>query len=269
MESPRSMRLLGTIQGHDMLILVDLGSSHNFLSTTLASKLLGVSQLHEPLIVKVANRTPMSCGTHILQADWEVQGAKFKSDFKILSLQNFDLILGYDWLELYNPMKVHWSEKWLSIPYGSSSIVFHGMLSHLAAGSLVQVCAITDEELSLSVEEAPSPVIPVEIQGLLDKYAEVFATKVEYPPPLPRACCHTIPLVPGGTPVSVRPYRYSPALKDEIKSPVKDMLQAGLIQHIQSLFSAPIILVKKRDNSYRFCVDYHHLNAITVKRKYH
>jgi hypothetical protein len=47
------------------------------------------------------------------------------------------------------------------------------------------VCAITDEELSLSVEEAPSPVIPVEIQGLLDKYAEVFATKVEYPPPPP------------------------------------------------------------------------------------
>jgi hypothetical protein len=87
MESPRSMRLLGTIQGHDMLILVDLGSSHNFLSTTLASKLLGVSQLHEPLIVKVANRTPMSCATQILQADWEVQGAKFKSDFKILSAE--------------------------------------------------------------------------------------------------------------------------------------------------------------------------------------
>jgi hypothetical protein len=47
-----------------------------------------------------------------------------------------------------------------------------------------------------------------------------------------------------------------PTLKDEIESQVKDMLQAGLIQHNTSAFSSPVLLVKKKDKSYRLCIDY-------------
>jgi hypothetical protein len=46
------------------------------------------------------------------------------------------------------------------------------------------------------------------------------------------------------------------------------MLDASLIQHSMSPFSSLVLLVKKKDNSYRFCVDYRHLNAITVKGQY-
>jgi hypothetical protein len=63
------------------------------------------------------------------------------------------------------------------------------------------------------------------------------------------------------------PYRYAPALKIEIEKQVTEML-SGIIQPDKSEFSSSVILVKKKDNTYRFCVDYRHLNALTVKTKF-
>jgi hypothetical protein len=49
----------------------------------------------------------------------------------------------------------------------------------------------------------------------------------------------------------------------------QQMLDAGLIQHSDNPFSSPALLVNKEDKFYRFCVDYKHLNAITMKGQYH
>jgi hypothetical protein len=75
-------------------------------------------------------------------------------------------------------------------------------------------------------------------------------------------------LIPGSTPVSVRPYRYPPAIKDEIERQVQDMLTSGIIQHNDSPFSSPVLLVKKKDGTFHFCMEFRHLNAITAKSKY-
>jgi hypothetical protein len=57
-------------------------------------------------------------------------------------------------------------------------------------------------------------------------------------------------------------------MNDEIENQVKEMLQKGLIQQTKSAFYSPVLLVKKKDKTCRFCVDYRHLNAMTVKYKY-
>jgi hypothetical protein len=89
---------------------------------------------------------------------------------------------------------------------------------------------------------------------------------VSFPPT--RACSHSIPLIHGSRSVSIRPYKYALALKTEIETQIVDMLKVGLIQPSDNPFSSPVILVKKKDNSFRLCVDYRHLNAITMKGKY-
>jgi hypothetical protein len=92
-------------------------------------------------------------------------------------------------------MKVHWFAKWLSIPYGSELVLLQGILSEVSHGAIVQVCQLSEEDLNLVRNEhsSVSPIVPPEVQMLLDSYAGVFATRVTYRPP--REHCHTIPLV--------------------------------------------------------------------------
>ena len=79
---------------------------------------------------------------------------------------------------------------------------------------------------------------------------------------------HTIPLVPEPQPVYNRPYRIPPVLKDEMEKQVKEMLAAGIIRPSNSAFSSPMIMVQKKDKTWRPVFDYRKLNAITIKGKY-
>jgi hypothetical protein len=68
--------------------------------------------------------------------------------------------------------------------------------------------------------------------------------------------------------VVIRPYRYPVSHKDELERQCSTMLAQGLIQRSTSAISSPILLVKKADETWRFCVDYRALSAITIKDAY-
>jgi len=140
--------------------------------------------------------------------------------------------------------------------------VLYGDQTALPVGSVIQVYSIEVQVLEQEVLVSWPP----KIQQLIQEFAVLFEVPTALPPA--RSCDHAIPLLPGAAPIQVRPYRYAPALRIEIENQIKEMLQNGIIQKSNSPFSSSVILVKKKDNTWRFCVDYRHLNAITVKCKY-
>jgi hypothetical protein len=98
---------------------------------------------------------------------------------------------------------------------------------------------------------------------LLQDFDDVFATPTGLPPP--RRHNHRIHLLLETTPVAVRPYRYPQLVKDELERQCRDMLQQGIIRPSTSAFSSSVLLVKKHDEAWRFCVDYRALNTKTVR----
>ena len=134
-------------------------------------------------------------------------------------------------------------------------------MSDLPAGSLLQLCSV-----DIVADTACSMNMPEGVQALIEEFAVLFEVPKDLPPPRPSD--HSIPLMEGAAPITMRPYRYAPVLKDEIERQVNDMLNNGLIQPSASPFSSSVLLVKKKDNTWQFRVDYRFLNAITVKGKY-
>ena len=258
----RTVKFSGLIQHIPVTVLLDSGSSTSFISCQLAAKLSGFQPLPQPVTVQIAGGGSLTCDSVLPQAIWFIGALAFQSDLKVLPLKAYDIIIGMDWLEIFSPMIVGWQEKWLRIPYGDQFVVLQGDNSDPPEQVLVQLC------LTTTIDSQDDSVLssPVEIQLLINQFAPLFAEPTSLPPS--RACDHEIPLIPGARPVNIRPYRYPPALRDEIEKQVAEMLDKGLIQPSASLFSSPVLLVKKKDGSNPFCVDFRHLNALTLKSKF-
>jgi hypothetical protein len=88
------------------------------------------------------------------------------------------------------------------------------------------------------------PVTPANLQELLEKISDIFQEPSGLPPP--RACDHSIPLIPGAKPPNIRPYRMSHSQKDAIEQLIQKMLKNSEIRLSNSPFSSPAILVKKK-----------------------
>ncbi|GJU89085.1 ty3-gypsy retrotransposon protein [Tanacetum coccineum] len=121
-----------------------------------------------------------------------------------------------------------------------------------------------DEDRDDKTEATPS--VHPDIAQLLAQFESLFQVPTTLPPH--RSIDHHIHLYPNTKPVNVRPYRYPHYQKGEIEKLVNEMLGQGIIRVSQSPFSSPVLLVKKKDGSYRFYVDYRALNEVTIKDKF-
>jgi hypothetical protein len=92
---PSVIKLHAYITEHEVLILVDSGSSTSIINQTLAEQIQGIQKLPKPYSVKGADGSQHRCDRFILGCQWFSQGNSFTTGLKILSLGSFDVILGY------------------------------------------------------------------------------------------------------------------------------------------------------------------------------
>jgi transposase InsO family protein len=79
---------------------------------------------------------------------------------------------------------------------------------------------------------------------------------------------HSIPLLPGTKPVRLPPHRLGPQKEAEAEKQVSELLKKGMITPASGAWSSPVVLVKKKDDKWRFCIDYRKLNAVTQQDAY-
>ena len=75
---------------------------------------------------------------------------------------------------------------------------------------------------------------------------------------------HQLPLKDENQLVRIRPYMYPTIQKDEREKMVADLKKTEVIRDSHSFFAFSVVLVKKKDGSWRLCVDYRQLNQLTV-----
>ena len=100
-----------------------------------------------------------------------------------------------------------------------------------------------------------------DLRQLLNKHADVFASS-DMDLGRTNIVLHDID-TGNARPIRQPPRRVPTALQPELDKEIADMLRKGVIEQGQSPWASPVVLVRKKDGSLRFCVDYRRINAVT------
>ncbi|GJZ26368.1 putative reverse transcriptase domain-containing protein [Tanacetum coccineum] len=98
-------------------------------------------------------------------------------------------------------------------------------------------------------------------------FLEVFPDDLSGLQPI-REIKYRIELIPGAMPVAKSPYRLAPSELEELSGQLKELQDKGFIRPSSSPWGAPVLFVKKKDGSFRMCIDYRELNKLTIKNRY-
>jgi hypothetical protein len=95
----------------------------------------------------------------------------------------------------------------------------------------------------------------------------VFPEELPGLPPI-REIEVSIETLPGVNPIAQSPYRMAPIELAKLKIQLQELLDKGFIRPSNSPWGAPMLFVKKKDGTFRLCIDYRQLNKVTIKNKY-
>lgn len=173
-----------------------------------------------------------SCADNLLVS---IGGKAFSMDFYGLALGSYDIVLSVQWFQSLGPILWDFARCTMAFVRNGARVLW------TAAASPALPPGINTAALDL-------------MEDLLAAFQSLFVEPLGLP--LARSRCHRIQLMPGAGAITVRPYRYAHAQKDELERQCALMLQQGIIRPSSSAFSASVLLVRKQDESWRLCAQY-------------
>lgn len=127
LQGERTIKLQGYVGNQEVLVLIDSGSSGNFISETLVQRLQYPTQMADRVHVALADGGRLCSDQQIQGLTWWTQGYTFVTDVRLLKLGCYDMILGMEWLEEQVPMWIHWVRKQLRFAHNGMRITHHGV----------------------------------------------------------------------------------------------------------------------------------------------
>ncbi|KAI3821524.1 hypothetical protein L1987_09092 [Smallanthus sonchifolius] len=254
-------------------ILFDTGADKSFVSLNFEPLLAKTqSQLEKTFTVEVANGDSLTIESIIYDCSLELNDHTFPVNLVPMPLGSFDIIIGMDWLSNHHA-EVICFEKCIRIPLpsGETLRVFG---EKPCKGLKLMLCTTAQKYLQKKyiaflahivqkdVKEKTIQVIPI-----IQDFPEVFPEDLSGLPPV-RQVEFRIDLVPGSNPMARAPYRLAPSEIQELASQLQELSDKGFIHPSHSLWGAPVLFVKKKDGSFRMCIDYRELNKLTIKSRY-
>ncbi|GJR62536.1 reverse transcriptase domain-containing protein [Tanacetum coccineum] len=182
----------------------------------------------------------------------EIEGHVFDIDLIPFGHGSFDVIIGMDWLSNYKA-EIICHEKVVRIP--------------LPDGKVLRVVGERPEEKARLLMSVKASDKKQEEIVVVRDFPEVFPDDLSGLPPI-REIEFRIELTPGATPVAKSPYRLAPSELEELSGQLKELQDKGFIRPSSSPWGASVLFVKKKDGSFRMCIDYRELNKLTIKNRY-
>ncbi|GKB43797.1 putative reverse transcriptase domain-containing protein [Tanacetum coccineum] len=232
-------------------ILFDTGADRSFISSAFSSLINIVpTPLGNSYDVELANRKIVRVDTIIRGCTLNFLNHPFNIDLIPAKLGSFDVIIGMDWLRRCHAVIVC-DEKLVRIPYGNETLTFQGNESNDGRESRLTIISCSKTKEYMAKGYFPE-VFPEDLPGLPP------ARPVEF----------QIDLIPGAVPVARAPYRLAQSEMKELSEQLQELFDKGFIRPSSLPWGAPILFVKKKDGSFRMCIDYRELNKLTVKNHY-
>ncbi|GJT00636.1 putative reverse transcriptase domain-containing protein [Tanacetum coccineum] len=229
-------------------ILFDTGADRSFVSTAFSSRIvITPTALDHDYNVELADGRIVRLNTIIRGCTLNLLNHPFNIDLMPVELGSFDVIIGMDWLAKYHAVIVC-AEKIVRIPFGDEILIVRA-----------NITATKDKDKSKEKRLEDVPVV--------QEFPEVFPEDLPGIPPTQQVEFR-IDLVPGATPVARAPYRLAPSEMKELAEQLQELTDKGFIRPSSSPWGAPVLFVKKKDGSFRMCIDYRELNKLTVKNRY-